>query len=100
MTSSWTHASAICPKFVYKTTLACKCLIIIVVFCVDFSTAHPYQYELEVFQPPENQLMLHKEEVSSNVQIHSVYKMDIKELEIGQVILSLRVLISLPITFF
>lgn len=35
---------------------------------MDFSTAHPYQYELEVFQPPENQLMLHKEEVSSNVQ--------------------------------
>ena len=32
--------------------------------------------------------------------IHSVYKMDIKELEIRQVILRLRVLISLPITFF
>lgn len=32
--------------------------------------------------------------------INSVYKMDIKELEIIQVILSLRVLISLPITFF
>lgn len=32
--------------------------------------------------------------------INGVYKMDIKELEIIQVILSLRVLISLPITFF
>lgn len=35
--------------------------------------------------------------------IHSVYKMDIKELEIRLVrlvILRLRVLISLPITFF
>lgn len=32
--------------------------------------------------------------------INGVYKMDIKELEIIPVILSLRVLISLPITFF
>lgn len=35
--------------------------------------------------------------------IHSVYKMDIKELEIRLVrlvILRLRILISLPITFF
>ncbi|RMX38072.1 hypothetical protein pdam_00003117 [Pocillopora damicornis] len=32
------------------------------------STAHPYQYELEVFQPPENQLMQHKEELYDELE--------------------------------
>ncbi|XP_022778236.1 exosome component 10-like [Stylophora pistillata] len=32
------------------------------------STAHPYQYELEVFQPPENQLMLRKEELYDELE--------------------------------
>lgn len=29
------------------------------------STAHPYQYELEVFEPSKTQMQPHKEQVSS-----------------------------------
>ena len=67
MTVLLSHGDGICDKLKYRHLKE----RILIIFFPEFlsllqqSTAHPYQYELEVFEPSKTQMKPHKEQVSS-----------------------------------